>query len=165
MRLRAKSVRRPPVSFFANEGREGHLVCQGTFFGRSWRKRDAVDPDPIDVGKQTITALPLSNLSSPDSRAMIRDGHIAIALIAITDSLGGGRSSRCTVAPGLPRDGFTRGDLKALPVQTAIHAGMPAANTAFAEAGRIIAAPDEPAACPTDTAGTATRIADPRLRR
>ena len=40
---------------------------------------------------------------------------------------------------GLAQQGVTRDGLKAMLMQTAIDAGVPAASTAFAEAGRIIA--------------------------
>jgi 3-oxoadipate enol-lactonase/4-carboxymuconolactone decarboxylase len=42
------------------------------------------------------------------------------------------------VRAGLTQGGFTPDELKEVLMQTAIYAGVPAANTAFAEAAKII---------------------------
>ena len=67
-----------------------------------------------------------------------------LLVVAITASLGRWEEFALHVRAGLSRDGFTRDELKEVLMQTAIYAGVPAANTAFAEAGRIIAALDTP---------------------
>src|SRR5690606_39247066 len=43
---------------------------------------DEVDPDLINAGKQTVTALPMTSyFSSADSFAMIRGGHINLSIL------------------------------------------------------------------------------------
>ncbi len=60
-------------------------------------------------------------------------------VLAITVALGRWEEFALHVRTGLIRDGFTREELKEVLMQSAIYAGVPAANTAFAEAGKIIA--------------------------
>jgi len=52
---------------------------------------DEVDPDLINAGKQTITALPTSSFfSSADSFAMIRGGHIDLSILGAMEVAGNG---------------------------------------------------------------------------
>jgi len=62
-----------------------------------------------------------------------------LIVLAITCALGRWEEFALHVRAGLSQDGFTRDELKELLMQTAIYAGVPAANTGFAEASRIIA--------------------------
>lgn len=61
-----------------------------------------------------------------------------LLVIAITASLGRWEEFRLHVRTGLERGGFTRDELKEVLMQTAIYAGVPAANSAFSEAAEVI---------------------------
>lgn len=63
-----------------------------------------------------------------------------LLVVAITASLGAWEEFRLHVRSGLEQQGFTQDELKEVLLQVAAYAGVPAANTAFAEAGKIIAA-------------------------
>jgi 3-oxoadipate enol-lactonase/4-carboxymuconolactone decarboxylase len=63
-----------------------------------------------------------------------------LLVLAITASLGRWEEFRLHVKAGLEQGGFTRDELKETLMQTAIYAGVPAANTAFAEAAEVMAA-------------------------
>jgi 3-oxoadipate enol-lactonase/4-carboxymuconolactone decarboxylase len=62
-----------------------------------------------------------------------------LLVIAITAALGRWEEFRLHVRAGLGQGGFSESDLKEVLMQTAIYAGVPAANTAFAEAAQVMA--------------------------
>ncbi|MBB4087454.1 3-oxoadipate enol-lactonase [Sphingomonas carotinifaciens] len=62
-----------------------------------------------------------------------------LLVLAVTCALGRWEEFALHVRAGLSRGGFTTDDLKEVLMQTAIYAGVPAANTGFAEAQKIIA--------------------------
>ncbi len=61
-----------------------------------------------------------------------------LLVIAMTASLGRWEEFRLHVRSGLQQGGFTRDELKEVLMQTGIYAGVPAANTAFAEAADVM---------------------------
>lgn len=63
-----------------------------------------------------------------------------LLVVSITASLGAWEEFRLHVRAGLEQQGFTQDELKEVLLQVAAYAGVPAANTAFAEAAKIIAA-------------------------
>lgn len=72
------------------------------------------------------------------SRPGLDDRTRRLLVLAITASLGRWEEFTLHVRAGLTQGGFTKDELKETLMQTAIYAGVPAANTAFAEAGKII---------------------------
>lgn len=62
-----------------------------------------------------------------------------LLVLAITASLGRWEEFGLHVRSGLQQQGFTRDELKEVLMQTAIYAGVPAANTGFSEAMEIMA--------------------------
>lgn len=61
-----------------------------------------------------------------------------LLVLAICAAMARWEEFRLHVRSGLQQGGFTRDELKEVLMQTAIYAGVPAANTAFAEAAEII---------------------------
>jgi 3-oxoadipate enol-lactonase/4-carboxymuconolactone decarboxylase len=61
-----------------------------------------------------------------------------LLVIAITAALGRWEEFRLHVRAGLEQGGFTRDELRETLMQSAIYAGVPAANTAFAEAMSVM---------------------------
>jgi len=61
-----------------------------------------------------------------------------LLVVAMTASLGAWEEFRLHVRAGLEQNGFTEDELKEVLLQVAAYAGVPRANTAFAEAAKVI---------------------------
>jgi 3-oxoadipate enol-lactonase/4-carboxymuconolactone decarboxylase len=61
-----------------------------------------------------------------------------LLVVAITASLGAWEEFRLHVRAGLEQEGFSEDELKEVLLQVAAYAGVPAANTAFAEANAVV---------------------------
>ena len=72
------------------------------------------------------------------TRPGLDDRTRRLLVLAITASLGRWEEFRLHVRSGIERDGFSVTELKETLMQTGIYAGVPAANTGFAEASRIL---------------------------
>ncbi|MBJ6121988.1 3-oxoadipate enol-lactonase [Sphingomonas mollis] len=113
------------------------LANRRRVLGDEWVDRSLANRTPFNADFQSmITRIAWHEIWG---RAGLDDRTRRLLVVAITASLGRWEEFVLHVRTGLARDGFTRDELKEVLMQTAIYAGVPAANTAFAEAGRIIA--------------------------
>jgi 3-oxoadipate enol-lactonase/4-carboxymuconolactone decarboxylase len=74
------------------------------------------------------------------NRPGLPPGTRRLLVLAITASLGRWEEFRLHVRAGLEQKGFDESELRETLMQVAIYAGVPAANTAFAEAAAVITA-------------------------
>jgi 3-oxoacid CoA-transferase subunit B len=89
------------VANFIPPGMEVTLQSENGMLGMGpFPYEGEADPDLINAGKQTITALPTSSFfSSADSFAMIRGGHIDLTILGALEVAGNGDLANWTI-PG-----------------------------------------------------------------
>ena len=105
--------------------------------GDAWVDRSLAGRTPFNADFQAmITRIAWNEIWG---RPGLDDRTRRLLVLAITVSLGRWEEFGLHVRAGLTRAGFTQDELKEVLMQTAIYAGVPAANTAFAEAAKIIA--------------------------
>ena len=115
---------------------EAGLNNRRRVLGDDWVDRSLANRTPFNADFQAmITRIAWQEIWS---RPGLDDRTRRLLVLAITASLGRWEEFRLHVRAGLTRGGFTRDDLKEVLMQTAIYAGVPAGNTAFAEAAAVM---------------------------
>jgi 3-oxoadipate enol-lactonase/4-carboxymuconolactone decarboxylase len=131
----------PAVDDAAETLFEAGLLNRRRVLGDAWVDKSLANRTPFNADFQAmITRIAWQEIWG---RPGLEDRTRRLIVLAITASLGRWEEFALHVQAGLSRDGFTRAELKEVLMQTAIYAGVPAANTAFAEAGKIISKLDE----------------------
>lgn len=115
---------------------EAGLQNRRRVLGDAWVDRSLAGRTPFNAEFQAmITRIAWQEIWS---RPGLDDRTRRLLVLAITASLGRWEEFRLHVRAGLSRGGFTQDDLKEVLMQTAIYAGVPAGNTAFAEAAAVM---------------------------
>lgn len=116
---------------------EAGLVNRRRVLGDDWVDRSLANRTSFNADFQAmITRIAWAEIWG---RPGLDDRTRRLIVLAITCALGRWEEFALHVRAGLSQGGFTRDELKELLMQTAIYAGVPAANTGFAEAAKIIA--------------------------
>ncbi|PZU91279.1 MAG: 3-oxoadipate enol-lactonase [Chelatococcus sp.] len=135
--LRAFLLPKPEVAGAAETLFEAGLENRRRVLGDAWVDRSLANRTPFNAEFQAmITRIAWQEIWS---RPGLDDRTRRLLVLAITASLGRWEEFGLHVRAGLTRGGFSRDDLKEVLMQTAIYAGVPAGNTGFAEAAKIIA--------------------------
>lgn len=116
---------------------EAGLVNRRRVLGDAWVDASLTKRTPFTADFQTmITRIAWHEIWG---RPGLDDRTRRLIVLAITCALGRWEEFALHVRAGLMQGGFTRDELKEVLMQAAIYAGVPAANTGFAEAQKIIA--------------------------
>lgn len=130
----------PEVADAAETLFEAGLVNRRRVLGDAWVDKSLAGRTPFNADFQAmITRIAWHEIWG---RSGLDDRTRRLLVLAITASLGRWEEFALHVRAGLSQGGFTRDELKEVLMQTAIYAGVPAANTGFAEAAKIIATLD-----------------------
>ena len=130
----------PEVADAAETLFDAGLVNRRRVLGDAWVDKSLAGRTPFNADFQAmITRIAWHEIWG---RAGLDDRTRRLLVLAITASLGRWEEFALHVRAGLSQGGFTRDELKEVLMQTAIYAGVPAANTGFAEAAKIIATLD-----------------------
>ena len=116
---------------------EAGLVNRRRVLGDAWVDASLAKRTPFTADFQAmITRIAWREIWG---RPGLDDRTRRLIVLAITCALGRWEEFALHVRAGLSHGGFTQDELKEVLMQAAIYAGVPAANTAFAEAQKIIA--------------------------
>ncbi|QQN73541.1 3-oxoadipate enol-lactonase [Croceicoccus sp. YJ47] len=119
---------------------EAGLRNRRRVLGDAWVDRSLAGRTPFTADFQAmITRIAWQEIWG---RPGLDDRTRRLLVLAITASLSRWEEFALHVRSGLEQGGFTRDELKEVLMQTAIYAGVPAANTGFSEAVKIIDALD-----------------------
>jgi 3-oxoadipate enol-lactonase/4-carboxymuconolactone decarboxylase len=136
----AAAIRRflakPELDQAARTPYESGLSRRREVLGDAWVDRSLANRTAFNAEfQEMITRIAWNEIWT---RPGLDDRTRRLLVVAITAALGRWEEFSLHVRTGLSRQGFTQAELKETLMQTAIYAGVPAANTAFAEAGKII---------------------------
>lgn len=115
---------------------EAGLAIRRQVLGDDWVDRSLAGRTPFNADFQAMITRYAWN--EVWSRPGLDHRTRRLLVVAITTALGRWEEFRLHVRAGLEQGGFTQDELKEVLMQSAIYAGVPAANTAFAEAAAVI---------------------------
>jgi 3-oxoadipate enol-lactonase/4-carboxymuconolactone decarboxylase len=135
--LRAFMLGDPEIAQARETLFEAGLRNRRRVLGDAWVDRSLANRTPFNADFQAmITRIAWHEIWG---RTGLDDRTRRLLVLAITAALSRLEEFALHVRTGLAQGGFTQDELKEVLMQTAIYAGVPAANTGFAEAGKIIA--------------------------
>jgi 3-oxoadipate enol-lactonase/4-carboxymuconolactone decarboxylase len=132
----ARTRNGPSVAEAAEVLFEAGLLNRRRVLGDTWVDKSLAKRTPFTADYQAmITRYAWNEIWG---RPGLDDRTRRLLVLAICASLARWEEFRLHVRAGLEQGGFTQDELKEVLMQTAIYAGVPAANTAFTEAAEVI---------------------------